>query len=198
MPIARLFSSASMAVMVTSGLLFLMQLLIDIGPDVIVESKARVVHDWIGKTPEEHTIVDQTKPERLPDPAPLPEDPRPPDSGVIEGPGRLILPPVPTPGGPTFDRPGISDGPLMTIYRVTPAYPAQAALKGIGGQVTVSYDVLANGTAANVRVIDSSNSLFDDAAIEAAYRFRYKPRIVDGIAQVTYGLRNRFVFKMNE
>ena len=64
--------------------------------------------------------------------------------------------------------------------------------------MTVSYDVMANGTVANVVVIESSNRLFDAAAIEAAYRFRYKPRIVDGIAQETYGLLNRFVFKMDE
>lgn len=198
MPVARFLSSASIALMVTSGLLYLMQLLIDIGPDVIVESKTPVLHDWIGKTPEEHTTVDPPKPERLPDPAPLPADPRPPAPGPSEGFGTVLRPSAPRPGGPAFDRPGISDGPLMTIYKVSPGYPVRAALNGIGGHVTVSYDVMANGTVANVVVIESSNRLFDAAAIEAAYRFRYKPRIVDGIAQASYGLLNRFVFKMDE
>lgn len=36
------------------------------------------------------------------------------------------------------------------------------------------------------------------AAIAAAYRFRYKPRVVDGVAQSTRGLVNRFVFKIED
>jgi protein TonB len=184
--------------LVTSALLYLMQLLIDTGPDVIVESKMPVLLDWIGKTPDARPIVDPTKPDRLPDPAPGPQDPRPPESGVTEGYGTPLHPPAPPPVGPTFERPGITDGPLMTIYKVSPSYPARAILNGTSGHVTVSYDVMANGTVANVVVLESSNRLFEAAAIEAAYRFRYKPRIVEGIAQETYGLRNRFVFRMDE
>ena len=198
MPIARFLSSASLALVVTSGLLFLMQLLIDTGPDVITERDTPALFDWIGKTPEEHTIVDDPKPPRLPDPVQVPRDPRPPEAATTEGFGPPTLPPAPKPAGPTYERPGISDGPLMTIYRVSPVYPAKAAARNLGGHVTVSYDVLANGTVANVQVIDSSDPIFNDAAIEAAYRFRYKPRIVDGVAQETHGLLNRFVFRMDE
>ncbi|MDH5214613.1 MAG: energy transducer TonB, partial [Gammaproteobacteria bacterium] len=64
--------------------------------------------------------------------------------------------------------------------------------------VIVSYDVLANGAVANVVVTESSHSVFDDAAIAAAYRFRYKPRIVDGVAIETHGLGNRFVFRIED
>ena len=34
------------------------------------------------------------------------------------------------------------------------------------------------------------------AVIAAAYRFRYKPRVMDGVALSTRGLVNRFVFKI--
>lgn len=198
MPIARFLSSASMALMVTTGLLYLMQLLIDFGPDVIVERQPPALIDWIGKTPEEHTLIDPLKPDRLPDPVQLPSDPRRPDPGNNSDVGIPVHPPAPRPGGPAFERPGITDGALMNIIKVAPTYPVRAIINGIEGHVTVRYDVMANGTVANVVIIESSNRVFNDAAMEAAYRFRYKPRIVDGIAIETRGLQNLFTFRLDD
>lgn len=198
MPIARFFSSASLALLVTSSLLYLMQLLIDIGPDVMTDNKPPALVDWKGKPPSEHVIVDPPKPDRLPDPAPMPPTHIAPENGTTPPSGiPTSSPPVP-PGPPDFGRPGMSDGPLINIIKVAPSYPIRAATSGIEGYVTVSFDVVANGTVANVVVIESSNRVFEDAAIEAAYRFRYKPRIVDGVAMETRGLQNRFVFRLDD
>jgi protein TonB len=184
--------------LVTSGLLYLMQLLIDSGPDVITDGDAPVLLDWIGKSPINHVIVDPPRPERLPDPAPLPPKQLMPDAGTAPVSGTLT-PPSPTPPGPpVFGRPGTTDGPLINIIKVGPNYPVRAIASGIEGFVTVSFDVAANGTVVNVVVIESSNRLFEDAAVEAAYRFRYKPSVLDGVAMETLGLQNRFVFRLDE
>ena len=62
--------------------------------------------------------------------------------------------------------------------------------------MTVRFDVNADGTVSNVTVMDSSSHVFERAAIKAARKFRFKARVVDGVPQPSYGLQNRFVFKM--
>jgi protein TonB len=198
MPFARFLSSASLAMLVTSGLLYLMQLLVDIGPDVITDDQTPALVDWIGKPPTEHVIVDPPKPDRLPDPAPLPPKHIAPETGTTPTSSITTSSPPAPPGPPEFGRPGMSDGPLINIIKVAPIYPVRAITNGIGGFVTVSFDVMANGTVANVVVIESSNRLFEEAAVDAAYRFRYKPRIVDGVALETHGLQNRFIFRIDD
>ena len=88
------------------------------------------------------------------------------------------------------------DGPLIAIVRVEPAYPAAATSRNLEGFVTVQFDVNADGTVSNVTVVESSSHIFERAAIKAARKFRFKARVVDGVPQPSYGLQNRFVFKM--
>ena len=90
----------------------------------------------------------------------------------------------------------MQDGSLVAIVRVEPTYPLRAEESSLEGYVTVRFDVNADGTVSNVTVVSSSHRIFEKAAIKAASKFRYKARVVDGIAQATYGLQNRFVFKM--
>ena len=105
--------------------------------------------------------------------------------------------PPPPPPGPTGTIGGwMQDGPLVAIVRVEPAYPARAAQDGLEGYVTLRFDVNPDGTVSNITVISSSHKIFEKAAIKAAARFRYKARVVDGIAQATFGLESRFRFEM--
>jgi protein TonB len=187
-----------MALLMTTGLLYIMQLLIDTGAEVIGNTEVRIPVDWISKPIVEQVIAETPRPTRLPSPVPLPRDPRSMVPRQTEGTGIPIAYPMPPTSSAELSRPGFSDGPLMNIVKVSPTYPPKAIQKGVSGAVTVRYDVLANGTVSNVVVVESSNRLFDEAAVEAAYRFRYKPRIVEGIAIETIGLHNRFVFKMED
>ncbi len=88
------------------------------------------------------------------------------------------------------------DGPLVAIVRVEPGYPPTASTRNLEGFVTVQFDVNADGTVTNVTVVESSSKIFERAAIKAARKFRFKARVVDGVPQPSYGLQNRFVFKM--
>ena len=60
----------------------------------------------------------------------------------------------------------------------------------------MQFDVNPDGTVTNVTVVESSSKIFERAAIKAAQKFRFKARVVDGVPQPSYGLQNRFVFKM--
>ena len=62
----------------------------------------------------------------------------------------------------------------------------------------VQYDVTTEGQVVNVVVLESSDRIFEKAAITAAYRFKYKPKTVDGIPYESKGLRNLFRFLMEE
>lgn len=153
---------------------------------------------WVRLPPEEHVISDPAVPLRPQPPVPLPPDPRRQPKGSGNG---WATPPVVSPAPPsgaTDFGAVLLDGPLVSVFLVSPEYPLRAAAQGLEGHVTVEYDVTEAGTVANVVVIESSHKVFETAATEAAYRFRYKPKIVDGVAQATRGLRNRFVFRMED
>ncbi len=43
-------------------------------------------------------------------------------------------------------------------------------------------------------VTDSSDALFERYAIDAAYKFKYKPRVIDGDPVESRGMLNKFTF----
>lgn len=43
-------------------------------------------------------------------------------------------------------------------------------------------------------VVESTDRVFEQAAVEAAYRFKYRPRVVRGQAVEVPGVRNRISF----
>ena len=47
-------------------------------------------------------------------------------------------------------------------------------------------------------VVESTSSLFERAAVEAAYKFKYKPRVIDGIAVEVPGVRNKITFEITQ
>ncbi|MDG1021161.1 MAG: TonB family protein [Emcibacteraceae bacterium] len=52
------------------------------------------------------------------------------------------------------------------------------------------FTVTANGNVNDVKVIVSSHSGFERNAVRAAEKFKYKPKVVDGIAVEVNGVTN--------
>jgi protein TonB len=197
--LTRILASAVVGIAITTGLLFLMQYLIASGEEIMIDSPEGSTLEWIALEADEQLIVDPPTFER-PGPPPIPPntDPYEPLGGDEIGfraPGAT--PPIPA-GGPRLRRLNFGDGPLVSIIKVKPQYPVRAAANGLEGTVLVQYDVTTMGTVENVVVIESSNRIFDQAAIDAVYRFRYKPGIVDGVPYGSKGLRDLFRFEMEE
>ena len=90
-----------------------------------------------------------------------------------------------------------SEGEILPVVRVEPRYPSWARKRGIEGYVVVEFVVTEEGKVRHPVVIDSSpRRVFDEAAIDAASKFRYKPKIVDGRPAEAFGVRNKFVFDL--
>ena len=92
-----------------------------------------------------------------------------------------------------------SDGDYLPIVKVAPQYPRRALKKGIEGYVTLEFTVTTLGTVIDPVVIEAKpKNIFNRAAINAAKKFKYKPKIVDGKAQQVTGVRNIIRFEMDK
>ena len=197
---ARYASAITTGTFVTFGLLFVMQLLITLQPGAQSEPRPRfnltpfeMVHD---DTPiqrrEEIPPREKLTNTKLP--------PARPQHTTNTGPVGVHYP---TPTAPTSGN-GIpvigmyTDGPLVAMVRVRPVYPARALTYGIEGYVIVQFDISAEGQVLNVVIIESTDSVFDRAAIKAAERFKFKPRVVNGLAMASYGIQNMVRFRLDD
>lgn len=91
-----------------------------------------------------------------------------------------------------------SDGDYLPIVKVAPIYPRRAQERGLSGYVIVEYTVTKLGTVENVIVIESTSSVFNRAAIKAAQKFKYKPKVVDGKPIDVSGVQHKITFEMSE
>ena len=79
------------------------------------------------------------------------------------------------------------------------ARPGRGVLsRGLEGYVIVEFTVTGTGTVRDVTVVESTSSLFERAAVEAAKKFKYKPRVVDGRSIEVQGVRNKITFQLED
>lgn len=72
---------------------------------------------------------------------------------------------------------------FVPLSQQPPQYPYKAARRGIEGWVKVRFEVTEKGSVNKVEVIESEPpGMFDNAAVRAVNRWRFKPRIIDGKA----------------
>ena len=98
-------------------------------------------------------------------------------------------------GGLGFDS---SDGEYLPIVKVAPIYPHRALVKGMTGNCVVMYTVTTNGSTRDVQVVESmcDDRVFYRPSVEAAKKFKYKPRIIDGEAVEVHRVTNRFIYEL--
>ncbi len=195
----RFISAGSFGTVVTFGLLFIMQLLISTGEHAITDTESFNLGDFVRVERNEIIETKKEKPEKPPEPEAPPEIPSPDMMNNFDNSMAVSVsaPQITTGmriGGIGF---GISDGEYLPIVKVAPVYPARALNRGLEGYVIVEFTVTRQGTVQDVFIIESSSSLFDRAAIEAALKFKYKPRVIDGEAVEVPGVRNQITFEIS-
>ncbi len=194
---ARYASAVSSGTLMTFALLYVMQLLISLQPGAQVEVPEHFPIDFIMATIIEPPVRTRelivTK-EKLTNTEIQP--PRPDFEGGSET--IHVSRPVASTGTGPIGFGGMSDGTLVNLVRVSPIYPARALAQGIEGYVIVQFDVDVNGKVTNVVVVESSHSVFEREARKAAQRFKFKPRVVDGVALMSTGVQNLFRFELDE
>jgi protein TonB len=163
------------------------------------------VIDIIMDEPDETT---QTRTRVPPPPPPPPEQPpkvQPTEPDVTEADGdglNFDLPSVDV-GGASFDigAPGAigRDGDATPIVRINPKYPIEAARDGREGWVKLSFTINEVGGVEDVKVIDAEpKRIFNREAQRALRRWKYRPKIVDGVAVRRPGLEVQLDFKLEQ
>jgi len=195
----RILSSAAAGLIVTMGLLFLMQYLVEVSEAAGTPHRKKIDLTWLAVIEDTPVVPRDIRPPR-PTPPPDERRSRPPiDSGeefIPVGPPPVVDTPSDT--GWKLKALNQTDGGLMTIVAVQPSYPQIARDRGLEGQVIVRFDVSEMGTVTNVEIVESSSRMFNRAAINAAQKFRFKPKIVDGMPRMSYGVQRMFTFEMEK
>ena len=89
-----------------------------------------------------------------------------------------------------------NDRDIIPLVRINPDYPPRALSRGIQGWVIVQFTISATGTVKDQKVVDSSNKIFDEAALKAIARWRYNPKVEEGVAVERKGVQTKLVFQL--
>jgi protein TonB len=74
-----------------------------------------------------------------------------------------------------------AEGDVIPIVRIEPQFPREALIEGISGWVEIEFTIEADGTVSDPKITGSQpRRMFDRNAIRAIYKWKFKPRIVDG------------------
>ena len=187
---------------VTVTLLFVMQLLIVTGKQALTDPRERHKLEFVRVKRNENLNVEDIIPEKPPKPPETPPETPPQDMDNVnpDAPSINIAPPT-VQAGTDIGGPGgmnIAEGDYLPIVRVAPVYPARALSRGLEGFVDLSFTVTATGTVKDPIVLQSTSSLFERAATRAVLKFKYKPRVVDGVPVEVAGVKTRISFQLED
>jgi protein TonB len=194
--------SIVIGVVVTMSLLFIMQLLIVSGKQALTDPRERHKLEFVRVKKNENLNTQDLTPEKPPKPPETPPETPPQDMDNIDPDAPTIDIPAPSiladtniggPGGMN-----IAEGDYLPIVRVAPVYPSRALSRGLEGFVDMSFTVTSTGTVRDPIVLQSTSSLFERAATRAVLKFKYKPRVVDGIPVEVSGVKTRITFELED
>ena len=194
--------SIVIGVVVTMSLLFLMQVLIATGKQALTKPRDRAKLEFVRVKRNEALNTEDFTPEKPPKPPETPPETPPQDMDNIDptAPTINVAPPsvaaetsIGGPGGMN-----IAEGDYLPIVRVAPVYPARALSRGLEGYVDMSFTVTTTGPVKDPLVMFSTSSLFERAAIRAVLKFKYKPRVVDGVPVEVPNVKTRISFQIEE
>ena len=200
--IGRYVISIVTGVVVTLTLLFVMQLLIATGKGALTKPRERAQLDFVRVKRNENLNTQEIIPDKPPKPPETPPETPPQDMDNIDPDTPTIDVARPTiMGGTDIGGPGrmnIAEGDYLPIVRVAPVYPSRALSRGLEGFVDMSFTVTATGSVINPIVLQSTSSMFERAATRAVVKFKYKPRVVDGIPVEVPGVKTRITFELQD
>ncbi|MCA1780180.1 MAG: energy transducer TonB [Xanthomonadaceae bacterium] len=189
----RYIVSVAVAVLVTLAAFYFMHRLIsgDAGDREAMEPPPGI---RFGPVDIDTEMVEKDR--RKPEPPPPPETPPPPPDLVISEVEKVTMemPDMQMPdlnlgnmGGPpvlgavNMDRK--AEGDVVPLVRINPQYPRDAAMNQLEGYVTIEFTITETGSVTNPRVTDSKPPrVFDREAIRAILRWKFKPRVIEGVA----------------
>ena len=200
--IGRYAFSVVIGTVVPLRLLFVMHLLLASGKASLTKPRDRAKLELVRVKRNENLNVEDFTPEKPPKPPETPPETPPQDMDNMDpnAPSINVAPPtvaqtadIGGPGGMN-----IAEGDYLPIVRVAPVYPARALSRGLEGHVDLSFTVTTAGTVRDPVVLFSTSSLFERAATRAVLKFKYKPRVVDGVPVDVPGVKTRITFQIED
>ena len=212
--IIRFSVSAIGGVIVTLALFYLMQALIQGADSALSDDKIGNLVDFVRVKQDQALETKKRKPKKPPPPDEPPPDVPPQNFNVAVDNAGFSMAGMDASvninvGGGGF---GISDGDYLPIVKVQPQYPRRALSRGMTGWVIVEFTVTEQGSVRDAVAVencgwiknarkegecfDNPNSVFDSAAVKAASKFKYKPKVIDGEPVETAGVQNKITFEL--
>ena len=194
----RYFASFGLGIVITLILFFVMQAVIATDEARLDEGAKGKLLDFVRLQEDQELQTKQRKPKPPPPPdEPPPDMPKPEfessdisqgvDVGAVDVDVNLNV------EGGGFS----SDGEYLPIVKVNPQYPRRAQTRGIEGYVLLEYIVTKTGAVRDPVVIEAKPpGIFNRAAINAALKYKYKPKVVNGEPIDVAGVKTRITFEM--
>ena len=202
MVILRYLFVIAIAAAINWGLLFLMQALIAAGKSELNDESTMHFVDFVRVEREEQIERKKPKPKKPIEPdQPPPDMPQQQQDALNPEAGAISIAPVAVSADIDIGGIGLgsADGDYLPIVKVAPIYPRRALSRGIEGWVLLEFTVTKAGTVTDVRMLESEPpGIFDKAASEAASKFKYKPRVVDGEPIDVKGVPHKISFQLED
>lgn len=195
----RLSLSSVLGLFITFGLVFVMFKLIDSGNKDMDEEKAIKIPDFLHVERELTENVKKTEVEKPDEPETPPPD-IPEDQIEFEVPDNAVsmaAPKVSTSLNAslgTFAR----DSDYIPVYVPQPQYPRRAINRNKEGYAVIEVIITTTGGVRDPKLLeeDPEGWGFGRAAMKAALKLKYNPRVVDGVGQEVPGVLYKFTFNM--
>lgn len=94
-----------------------------------------------------------------------------------------------------------TDGDYLPLVAIAPQYPTRAAQRGIQGWCLVSFTVdgMGNVLEESILVVDAEPpNIFNRASERAATRFKFQPRVEDGVGVQVEGVQYLFRYQLED
>jgi protein TonB len=94
-----------------------------------------------------------------------------------------------------------TDGDFLPLVAIAPQYPNRAAQRGITGWCLVSFTVdrMGNVDEDSIEVVDAEPpNVFNRSSQRAAARFKFQPRVVDGVGIDVPGVQYLFTYVLED
>ena len=195
MTYVRIIVAIVIAAVINWGLLGLMQYLIATGEKALSDDSTIRFVDFVRVKRDENVEVKEQKPKKPPKPD-TPPPTAPPQSQNDVNPNAISTAMAPLAADSSMSMGGMSfgnaDGDYLPIVKVAPIYPRRALTRGLEGWVLLEFTVTKLGTVVDIKVLESDPpNIFDKAAVGAAAKFKYKPKVVNGEPIDTAGVLHR-------
>ena len=199
MAVIRVGISAALGMLVTFALIILMYKLIDSGSKELDEGAMIKIPDFLHVDRDLTENAKETNVEKPDEPeTPPPEIPE--ETQDLDIPDNAVNMAAPTVGGNlqvglgSFSR----DSDYIPVYIPQPQYPRRAQTRGKEGYAVVEVIITTTGGVRDPVMIEEfpEGWGFGRAAVKAALKLKYNPRVVDGVGQEVPNVLYKFTFQM--